>query len=169
MQSCCFANLNLLLFFYSHCYCHRCCLSSLMFWNHTKFCEFNRNFVTVHVSFLFPLMQVKNQHLERNITFLVDELKCVDRAQAEDRVFFVSAKEVPVAQNINLMNMPLFLMLTWNNFAKLLLGQFSSNIEYNTKVDTVLNKSFPKKKKGNRQKIKMFVWVKFKANQKKLC
>ena len=49
-------------------------------------------------------MQVKNQHLERNISFLVDELKCVDRAQAEDRVFFVSAKEVPVVQNINLMN-----------------------------------------------------------------
>ena len=42
-------------------------------------------------------MQVKNQHLERNISFLVDELKCVDRAQAEDRVFFVSAKEVPEA------------------------------------------------------------------------
>ena len=72
----------------------------------------NHNFVTVHVSFLFPLMQVKNQHLERNISFLVDELKCVDRAQAEDRVFFVSAKEVPVAQNINLMNMSLLLMLT---------------------------------------------------------
>lgn len=36
---------------------------------------------------------VKNQHLQRNISFLVDELKCVDRAQAEDRVFFVSAKE----------------------------------------------------------------------------
>lgn len=36
---------------------------------------------------------VKNQHLDRNISFLVDELKCVDRAQAEDRVFFVSAKE----------------------------------------------------------------------------
>ena len=57
-------------------------------------------------------MQVKNQHLERNISFLVDELKCVDRAQAEDRVFFVSAKEVPVAQNINLMNMSLLLILT---------------------------------------------------------
>lgn len=36
---------------------------------------------------------VKNQHLQRNISFLVDELKCVDRAQAEDRVFFVSSKE----------------------------------------------------------------------------
>lgn len=112
MQSCCFANLKLLLFFFSCCHCHCRCLSSLMFWNHTKFCEFNLNFVTVQVPFLFPLIQVKNQHLERNISFLVDELKCVDRAQAEDRVFFVSAKEVPVAQNINLMNMPLFLMLT---------------------------------------------------------
>ena len=57
-------------------------------------------------------MQVKNQHLERNISFLVDELKCVDRAQAEDRVFFVSAKEVAVVQNINLMNMSLLLILT---------------------------------------------------------
>lgn len=36
---------------------------------------------------------VKNQHLSRNISFLVDELKCVDKGQAEDRVFFVSAKE----------------------------------------------------------------------------
>jgi len=42
-------------------------------------------------------LQVKNQHLQRNISFLVDELKCVDRAQAEDRVFFVSAKEVIAA------------------------------------------------------------------------
>ncbi|XP_015773092.1 PREDICTED: mitofusin-2-like [Acropora digitifera] len=37
--------------------------------------------------------QVKNQHLQREISFLVDELKCVERAQAEDRVFFVSSKE----------------------------------------------------------------------------
>lgn len=45
-------------------------------------------------SYTVHSFQVKNQHLQRNITFLVDELKCVDRAQAEDRVFFVSAKEV---------------------------------------------------------------------------
>ena len=92
-----------------------------MFWNHTKFCELNLNFVTVQVPFLFSLMQVKNQHLERNISFLVDELKCVDRAQAEDRVFFVSAKEVPVAQNINLMNMPLFLMLIRQQLCKIII------------------------------------------------
>ena len=37
---------------------------------------------------------MKDQHLSRNISFLVDELKCVDKGHAEDRVFFVSAKEV---------------------------------------------------------------------------
>ena len=56
--------------------------------------------VTINLSkiygqcFLFFSLQVKNQHLSRNISFLADELKCVDRVQAEDRVFFVSAKEV---------------------------------------------------------------------------
>ena len=37
---------------------------------------------------------MKDQHLSRSISFLADELKCVDKGQAEDRVFFVSAKEV---------------------------------------------------------------------------
>ncbi|XP_027054117.1 mitofusin-2-like [Pocillopora damicornis] len=37
--------------------------------------------------------QVKDQHLSRNIGFLVDELQCEDKGQAKDRVFFVSAKE----------------------------------------------------------------------------
>ena len=37
---------------------------------------------------------MKQQHLERNISFLVDELQCVSQSQAKDRVFFVSAKEV---------------------------------------------------------------------------
>nr|XP_054748026.1 mitofusin-2-like [Lytechinus pictus] len=36
---------------------------------------------------------VKRQHLERDIKFLVEELKVVTEAQAKDRVFFVSAKE----------------------------------------------------------------------------
>lgn len=40
------------------------------------------------------LEQVRKQHLDRNISFLVDELNVVTRQQAEDRVFFVSAKEV---------------------------------------------------------------------------
>ncbi|XP_072164563.1 mitofusin-2-like [Diadema setosum] len=36
---------------------------------------------------------VKKQHLERDIKFLVEELKVVNESQAKDRVFFVSAKE----------------------------------------------------------------------------
>ena len=46
------------------------------------------------VFFFSCSLKVKGQHLSRNISFLVDELKCVDKGQAEDRVFFVSAKEV---------------------------------------------------------------------------
>lgn len=38
--------------------------------------------------------KVRKQHLERNLAFLVDELRVTNRQQAEDRVFFVSAKEV---------------------------------------------------------------------------
>jgi len=37
--------------------------------------------------------QVRQQHLERGISFLADELKVVSQEQAKDRVFFVSAKE----------------------------------------------------------------------------
>lgn len=40
-------------------------------------------------------LQVKKQHLLRTVDFLVEELKvCDTRAEAEQRVFFVSAKEV---------------------------------------------------------------------------
>ena len=45
------------------------------------------------------VFQVKMQHLERSIQFLVDELSVVDRYQAEDRVFFVSAREALVCRN----------------------------------------------------------------------
>nr|CAG4648497.1 EOG090X01A3 [Polyphemus pediculus] len=41
------------------------------------------------------LEEVRKQHLLRTVDFLVEELKvCVSRAEAEQRVFFVSAKEV---------------------------------------------------------------------------
>ncbi|KAG8201864.1 hypothetical protein JTE90_027344 [Oedothorax gibbosus] len=40
------------------------------------------------------LDKVKQQHMDRSVKFLVDELKVVNRSQAENRVFFVSAKEV---------------------------------------------------------------------------
>ena len=36
---------------------------------------------------------VRQQHLERSTDFLVDELKCISREEAGDRVFFVSALE----------------------------------------------------------------------------
>ncbi|XP_054712132.1 transmembrane GTPase Marf-like [Uloborus diversus] len=37
--------------------------------------------------------KVRKQHMDRNVSFLVDELKVVSRTQAENRVFFVSARE----------------------------------------------------------------------------
>lgn len=37
---------------------------------------------------------VRKQHTDRCVNFLVDELKVVDRDQAPNRIFFVSAKEV---------------------------------------------------------------------------
>jgi len=38
--------------------------------------------------------QVRQQHMDRGIAFLADELKVVNKEQARNRVFFVSAKEV---------------------------------------------------------------------------
>ncbi|GIY67568.1 transmembrane GTPase Marf [Caerostris darwini] len=38
--------------------------------------------------------QIRKQHMDRNVSFLVDELKVVTQSQAEDRIYFVSAKEV---------------------------------------------------------------------------
>ena len=38
--------------------------------------------------------QVRQQHEERNIGFLVDEIKVMDIFEAKNRVFFISAKEV---------------------------------------------------------------------------
>ena len=46
------------------------------------------------LNFFTCFFKVKNQHLSRSTNFLVDDLQCVDKGQAEDRVFFVSAKEV---------------------------------------------------------------------------
>ncbi|KTG34816.1 hypothetical protein cypCar_00042800, partial [Cyprinus carpio] len=37
---------------------------------------------------------VRKQHTDRCVDFLVEELKVVDRAQAPNRIFFISAKEV---------------------------------------------------------------------------
>lgn len=50
--------------------------------------------------------QVRRQHMERCTSFLVDELGVVDRAQAGDRIFFVSAKEVLNARIQRAQGMP---------------------------------------------------------------
>ncbi|CAL4109971.1 unnamed protein product, partial [Meganyctiphanes norvegica] len=44
--------------------------------------------------------EVRKQHMERSMGFLVDELKVVHQSQAEQRVFFVSAKET-LTQRLN--------------------------------------------------------------------
>ncbi|KAL1764395.1 mitofusin-2 [Sigmodon hispidus] len=50
--------------------------------------------------------EVRQQHMERCTSFLVDELGVVDRAQAGDRIFFVSAKEVLSARVQKAQGMP---------------------------------------------------------------
>ena len=40
------------------------------------------------------VFKVRQQHQERSMQFLVDELRCVNKSEAEDRIFFVSALEV---------------------------------------------------------------------------
>ncbi|MGH0187627.1 UNVERIFIED_CONTAM: hypothetical protein FKN15_026068 [Acipenser sinensis] len=50
--------------------------------------------------------EVRRQHMDRCTCFLVDELKVVDRAQASDRIFFVSAKEVLQARIQKAQGMP---------------------------------------------------------------
>lgn len=39
-------------------------------------------------------LKVRKQHTDRCVNFLVEELKVVERDQAPDHIFFVSAKEV---------------------------------------------------------------------------
>ncbi|XP_066475705.1 mitofusin-1 [Tiliqua scincoides] len=49
---------------------------------------------------------VRKQHMERCLTFLVDELKVVDPSEAQNRIFFVSAKEVLSARRQRAQGMP---------------------------------------------------------------
>ncbi|KAJ6660943.1 hypothetical protein lerEdw1_016963 [Lerista edwardsae] len=49
---------------------------------------------------------VRKQHMERCLTFLVDELKVVDPSEAQNRIFFVSAKEVLSARKQRAQGMP---------------------------------------------------------------
>nr|XP_054495445.1 mitofusin-1 isoform X3 [Agelaius phoeniceus] len=49
---------------------------------------------------------VRRQHMERCLTFLVDELKVIDPVEARNRIFFVSAKEVLSARTQKAQGMP---------------------------------------------------------------
>ena len=62
--------------------------------------------ISLHVGFVRFIPQVRRQHMERCTSFLVDELGVVDRAQAGDRIFFVSAKEVLNARIQRAQGMP---------------------------------------------------------------
>ena len=49
--------------------------------------------------FVSQKAEVKAQHLERAVQFLVDELGvCANKSEAEDRIFFISAKEAVQAR-----------------------------------------------------------------------
>uniref|UniRef100_A0A671T2K7 Mitofusin-2-like n=1 Tax=Sinocyclocheilus anshuiensis TaxID=1608454 RepID=A0A671T2K7_9TELE len=50
--------------------------------------------------------EVRRQHMDRCTSFLVDELRVVDRAQASDRIFFISAKEALQARVQKAQGMP---------------------------------------------------------------
>ncbi|XP_043558167.1 mitofusin-1-like [Chiloscyllium plagiosum] len=50
--------------------------------------------------------EVRQQHTDRCVSFLVDELGVVDHAQAENRIFFVSAKEAVNARIHKAQGMP---------------------------------------------------------------
>ncbi|XP_050414687.2 mitofusin-2 isoform X1 [Patella vulgata] len=41
---------------------------------------------------------VRKQHSDRNLQFLIDELKVVDKKEAEDRLYFISAREALVSR-----------------------------------------------------------------------
>lgn len=64
-------------------------------------CSFN-----IQLNVLCLLCQVRRQHMDRCTNFLVDELAVVDRTQASDRIFFVSAKEVLQARVQKAQGMP---------------------------------------------------------------
>lgn len=68
-----------------------------------QFClQFQNIYVPVvcKICFVFFLLifKVKEQHYQRNVEFLADQLKVVDRQEAKNRIFFVSAKETLISR-----------------------------------------------------------------------
>ncbi|XP_074768255.1 mitofusin-1 isoform X2 [Athene noctua] len=71
-----------------------------------KFCLDADVFVLVANSESTLMNTVRRQHMERCLTFLVDELKVIDPVEARNRIFFVSAKEVLSARRQKAQGMP---------------------------------------------------------------
>ncbi len=64
---------------------------------------------------------MRKQHLLRTVDFLVDELKvCASRPEAEQRVFFVSAKEVLQARINEYKGLPINSTAHFSHFEHLL-------------------------------------------------
>ncbi|XP_027441708.1 mitofusin-1 isoform X2 [Zalophus californianus] len=71
-----------------------------------KFCLDADVFVLVANSESTLMNTVRRQHMERCLHFLVEELKVVDPLEAQNRIFFVSAKEVLSARKHKAQGMP---------------------------------------------------------------
>ncbi|RXN23342.1 mitofusin-1 isoform X1 [Labeo rohita] len=71
-----------------------------------KFCLDADVFVLVANSESTIMNTVRKQHMDRCVSFLVEELKVVDLNKAPDRIFFVSAKEVLSARIHRAQGMP---------------------------------------------------------------
>ncbi len=94
------------------------------------------------------MTQVKKQHTERAISFLTEELKVSNVAEASDRIFFVSAREA-LASRINqergtptpskwhiLIILLLVLLLLLRTLACYILVLFACMLENHNRIDT---------------------------------
>lgn len=86
--------------------------------------------------------QVKQQHIDYNTAFLADQLQVVDRREAKDRVFFVSAREALVSRLHNDTGIP--------TPDRVLLPGFQARIfefaNFETKFEACISKSAVKTK-----------------------
>jgi mitofusin len=85
---------------------------------------------------------VRKQHMGRDTDFLSDELNVVDRREAEDRVFFVSAKEVLQARLQNQQGLP----FNSSSFAEGFQQRYLEFENFERKFEQCLSKSAVKTK-----------------------
>lgn len=84
------------------------------------------------------LEEVRKQHLLRTVDFLVDELKvCSNRAEAEQRVFFVSAKEVLQARINEFKGLPINTGMIADGFH----GRYFEFQDFERKFEECISKS----------------------------